>query len=159
MFRLHFPHALKDSKLPNEYRGKHCPMTGAPTGAGADCWCNPWEVLYPGTRLPCDGIHANPQCPIGQGLAIHAQFGRMLLHFLGGEKDGIGNVAGRRCPLAGIPSPVFFGDHRKLCNVFTITHPGDVLACDGVRPPEVCPLAHSNDAIVYREPNRVLVIP
>lgn len=83
------------------------------------------------------------------------------IHFPHAIKDagGANDYRGRRCPFPGIPTPRFAGDHRCLCNIWSITHPGTVLACDGLRPPDVCPLAHSNDVVVHWQKDRIVVTP
>ncbi len=62
---------------------------------------------------------------------------------------------GSCCPFAGLP---IGRDRLRLCNVWSITHQGAILACDGVHPPDLCDLSHNNDVVVtLRRP--VIAVP
>jgi len=61
---------------------------------------------------------------------------------------------GYRCPLAGIPTG---NGIRCFCNLWSITHPGTVMSCDGLHPPDLCPLGNSNDVVVSMQRQRIEV--
>ena len=61
---------------------------------------------------------------------------------------------GHRCPMAGLPIGQGI---RCLCNLWCITHPGTNMVCDGLHPPDLCPLGNSNDVIVSMQRQRIEV--
>ena len=51
---------------------------------------------------------------------------------------------GSYCPFVGV---IAGRDADRLCNLWTITHPGTVMACDGHHPPDACPVGKNTIAI------------